>query len=333
MVFKILEKDSNSSKSTSSFDKVATASKDAVGAYHVSTSGASLTGMASGLKSLVERRHSMNEDVVACKPFFIMDWLEDVNQVDLEQAQRMLKTPPKEELSHSQRSRSDYVAPIRHFDSESSLPSRKGLNQRASSGSSFFRKKSISIGIGWNAKGLAKAKKGLWEDALACWENALAIREQVLGNDHIDVANTYNNMGIAYGKLEQSSQAISFLQMALKIRINEHGEKHAQVAATLHNLGNVLQHSGDLDSAIEYFSRAKDVQENMFTHQHVQVARACVAMGHAYFQGKHYEKSHEAFCEALVIFERLKNGEDLAVEVEATRSEIQELEELMYPGN
>lgn len=329
MVFK-MEKNSKSSTSSSSVDKEDAGSKDVFETYAV----ASTAGIASDSESLVERRQTVDEDVVAHKPFFIMDWLEQIDQADLELAQRMLKTPQKEERSGSQSFRSDFVAPTKLFASESSLPSCGESNEHAfsPSDSSFFRRRSISIGIGWNAKGLAKAKKGLWEDALACWENALAIRVQVLGEDHIDVANTYNNMGIAYGKLDQASQAMESLQMALKIRIKEYGEKHAQVAATLHNMGNVLQQSGDLDSAIEYFSRAKDVQENMFTHQHVQVARACVAMGHAFFQGKRYEKSHEAFCEALVIFERLKNGEDLAAEVEATRNEIQELEEMMYPS-
>ena len=331
MVFK-LEKDSKNSNSSSSVDKVATTPKYAAKSSAV-PSVASVPGAASGSKSLVEeRRQTIDEDAVGHKPFFIMDWLEQIDPADLERAQRMLKTPQKENRSSSQNFLSDFVIPAKLFASESSLSSRGGSNAQGLSPTSFFRRRSILMGNGWNAKGLAKAKSGLWEDALACWENALAIRIQVLGEDHIDVANTYNNIGIAHGKLDQPSQAISALQMALKIRMKEHGEKHSEVAATLHNLGNVLQQSGDLEAAVECFARAKDVQENMFTHQHVQVARACVAMGHAFFQGKRYEKSHEAFCEALIIFERLKDGEDLTTEMEATRSEIQEIEELMYPS-
>jgi tetratricopeptide (TPR) repeat protein len=331
MVFK-LEKDSRSSKSSSSVDKVASDPKYATQSNAI-PSTTSETAIVSGLQSqLEESRQTTDGDAVIQKPFFIMDWLEQVDQADLERAQRMLKTPKRESRSNSQNFLSDVVVPTSLFASESSQSSRSGSNEQGLSPTSFFRRRSISMGVGWNAKGLAKAKNGLWEDALACWENALAIRVQILGEDHIDVANTYNNMGIAYGKLDQPSQAISALQMALEIRIKEHGEKHCEVAATLHNMGNILQQSGDLEASIEYFTRAKDVQESMFTHQHVQVARACVAMGHAFFQGKHYEKSHEAFCEALVIFERLRDGEDLASEIEATRNEIQDIEELMYPS-
>ncbi|GAX24437.1 hypothetical protein FisN_4Lh574 [Fistulifera solaris] len=330
MVFK-LEKDLRSSKSSSSVDKVANDPKYAAQSNVVPSATSEMAKLPSLQSQLDESRQTTDGDVVVQKPFFIMDWLEQVDQADLERAQRMLKTPQKKSRSNSQNFLSDFVAPTSLFASESSQSSR-GSNEQGLSPTSFFRRRSISMGVGWNAKGLAKAKNGLWEDALACWENALAIRVQVLGEDHIDVANTYNNMGIAYGKLDQPSQAISALQKALEIRIKEHGEKHSEVAATLHNIGNILQQSGDLEAAIGYFTRAKDVQESIFTHQHVQVARACVAMGHAFFQGKHYEKSHEAFCEALVIFERLRDGEDLAVEIEATRNEIQDIEEMMYPS-
>lgn len=285
------------------------------------------------------------------KPFFIMDWLENIDPAKLAMARRVLKTPKKtsgpQASQEAPSRRAITVQPL--FDSDSSKKEYKSSTiqmaaeatgnskpPRAKPGS-FFRRKSIAIGNAYNAKGLAKAKKGLWEDALACWENALAIRNQVLGKDHIDVANTYNNLGIAYGKLEQQAQAISLLQIALDSRTAYYGtNQHPQVAATLHNIGNVLQQSGELDAAVDYFARAKDIQQDVFSPQHVQVARAGLAMGHAYYQGKNYEKAHEAFCDALIVFESVAGfennagGVDYSVEIEGTRADVQELEELMY---
>ena len=202
-------------------------------------------------------------------------------------------------------------------------------------GNSFFLRRSITIGNGWNAKGLNKAKQGLWEDASACWENALEIRLQVLGEDHIDVANTYNNLGIAYGRLSQPVEALALLQKALDSRTAHYGTaQHPQVAATLHNMANVMQQSGDLDGAIEHFIRARDIHKHVCGAEHVQVARGSLALGHAYFQGDEYEKAHRAFCEALSIFELLTaqdgNSEDYATEIGSTRLDVQELEELMY---
>jgi tetratricopeptide (TPR) repeat protein len=149
---------------------------------------------------------------------------------------------------------------------------------------SSFRKRSIMIGNGWNAKGLSQAQRGRWREALACWENALEIRQQVLGDDHVDTANTYNNIGIALGKLNRVHEAISALQMALEIRTNnmmmtrttitsEHNQQSQQqrqqqerqrhrvqqVAATLHNLANVHQQAGDLKMAMSYLEESIDL--------------------------------------------------------------------------
>ena len=147
---------------------------------------------------------------------------------------------------------------------------------------SSFRKRSIRIGNGWNAKGLRQAQCGLWREALACWENALEIRQQVLGDDHVDTANTYNNIGIALGKLNRVPEAISALQMALEIRTNnmmmrrtttseynqqpqqqqqQERQRHRvqQVAATLHNLANVHQQAGDLKMAMSYLQESIDL--------------------------------------------------------------------------
>jgi tetratricopeptide (TPR) repeat protein len=207
----------------------------------------------------------------------------------------------------------------------------------------YYRRRSVAVGNGWNAKGLAKAKLGKWQDALLCWENALVVRTQVLGDGHLDVANTCNNMGIAHGKLARPQTAIGLLQQALRIRQQHYGTMHhPEVAATLHNIGNVLQQSGDLDAAILYFGRARDLQQDLLGAEHAQVARAGRAMGHAYFQGRRYGEAHRAYCHALAIFERLQEGQqqakkkiqaavdDYTDEIEATRADVQELNRLIH---
>ena len=128
--------------------------------------------------------------------------------------------------------------------------------------SSPFYKKSIAIGNGWNAKGLRKAKQGLWQDALSCWDNALEIRSQLLGDWHLDVANTCNNRGIALGKLGRWETARKSLERALEIQIHVFGcETHDQVASTIHNLANVYHQAGELEGAIRLFCRSKQVQQ------------------------------------------------------------------------
>ena len=42
--------------------------------------------------------------------------------------------------------------------------------------------------------------QGKYDEALAMYEKALSIRLKKLGDDHPDVADTYNNMAVVYKK-------------------------------------------------------------------------------------------------------------------------------------
>ena len=191
-----------------------------------------------------------------------------------------------------------------------------------------FRKRSIAIGNGYNAKGLAKAKKGSWESALACWENALEIRTQVLGETHPDVANTCNNIGIALGKLERYDAAIEVLERALELRAKYYGTReHVEVAATLHNIGNVLHAAQDCAGAIQCFWDAKLLQEQLLGSNHVQVARACVAIGNVYYEALQHEDAREAYYDALQIFSNA-NLPQTHPEVMAIQADLQDIERL-----
>jgi hypothetical protein len=260
------------------------------------------------------------------KPFFIFDWLEQVNPDDLELARRMLQTPKKSSRNISEAR--DSLENVRKELFPSSTPFNS-TSMSPKTGESHFRQRSIAVGNGWNAKGLQKAKKGAWSEALGCWENALEVRTQVLGQIHIDVANTCNNIGIALGKLGRFEEAVSTLHRALDIRTGHYGKEHSEVAATLHNIGNVLHQAGDLEAAIQCFCETKLLQEHLLGPDHVQVARACIAMGHIYYQAEEYKDAREAYLDALSIFERA--GVPLTdVEVRSTRADIIQIDRVLF---
>lgn len=280
----------------------------------------------------------------AKKPFFIMDWLEHVNDQDLELAQQMLRTPQRtsslgKEGSAPSTGSSPPPAGQRQEGARStsrgggayySTPPR--TPQPSSLPQSGFRKRSIAIGNGWNAKGLQKAKLGKWDAALSCWENALEIRVQVLGESHPDVANTCNNMGIALGRVGRADEAMGHLKRALGIRVERYGLRSREVAATLHNMGNVLQQSGNLQAAVECFCETKKLQEQVHGPHHVQVARACVAMGQTYSQAAELADAREAYGDALSIF-RTAGLDETNVEVRNVLEDIAELDMLLSPRN
>jgi tetratricopeptide (TPR) repeat protein len=358
-------------------------------------SSSSATLLPTAAATMVPLQKSSKTTVIP-KPFFVMDWLEELDPKDLELARQILNTPTKKgQQPYYERTKSTptFRLPPQakpHAKSNISLPqlnhkeddsvcrqlypaaipstpnnnnnnnntpelpitdsSRTSISRTTSATSvsttssnaaatpnrneatvakmSPFKKRSIAIGNGWNAKGLHKAKRGSWESALACWENALEIRTQVLGETHPDVANTCNNIGIALGKLGRYDAAIEILERALELRAKHYGTReHVEVAATLHNIGNVLHAAQDCAGAIQCFWDAKLLQEQLLGPNHVQVARACVAIANVYYEAQQFEDAREAYYDALQIFTNAGLS-DRHPEVLAIQHDLREIENI-----
>ena len=196
--------------------------------------------------------------------------------------------------------------------SNSTLRKDSGTPERTKKSKASVYKRSLALGNGWNAKGLQKAKKGLWKDALSCWEMALDIRLQLPPTDsqQLDVANTYNNRGIALSKLGVIPQALTELHQALEIRSSKLGPSHPQVIGTYHNIANVHQQAREYDLALQVFIKAKEAcrcaasSENTTSAgvQILQMARICAAMGHLYNQVGQWVDARDAYQDALELY-------------------------------
>ena len=264
------------------------------------------------------------------KPFFIMDWLDEVDPQDLELARKILQRGGSRSVPSNLQNANHTSFSSSQEGNDRKVPTTP-IHRSASVDSGLvspFKVKSIAIGNGWNAKGLAKAKYGKWEAALLCWENALEIRSQVLGDTHVDVANTHNNMGIALGKLGRYTKAMEHLEYALDIRLDAYGELHPEIATTLHNIGNIFHQSRDWVAAIQCFGDAKRILEQVLGYDHVQVGRACNAIGHVYYEAGQYDDALEAMSDALGIFERAGLLQD-DEEVQITQKDIQDLTSIL----
>lgn len=250
---------------------------------------------------------SVTEPEEPCR-FFVMDWLEQIDDIAMQQAACGLKTPVK-----AGKGCADIKQPflgIRLNNVFPKIPPRHpNSNSVVAAYLSPFKRKSEAIGNGWNAKGLQKAKKGDWGDAVLCWENALEVRQQALGDSHPDVANTLNNMGIALGRLERFDEAMESLNKALQIRTTIYGKLHLEIAATLHNIANVFQQMKDYNGALRCFEEAKRTQEHLLGEDDVLVARTANAIGHLNYECQHFQEACKAYNEARSVFSRAGYGQ------------------------
>ena len=67
---------------------------------------------------------------------------------------------------------------------------------------------------------------GEYNQAKELYEKALTIRKKIFGEDHADVATSYNNLALVYYNLKEYNQAKELHQKALMIRKQIFGEDH-----------------------------------------------------------------------------------------------------------
>ena len=70
---------------------------------------------------------------------------------------------------------------------------------------------------------------GEYNQAKELYEKALTIRKKIFGEDHSDVATSYNNLALVYYNLEEYNQAKELHEKALMIRKQIFGEDHKYV--------------------------------------------------------------------------------------------------------
>ena len=69
-----------------------------------------------------------------------------------------------------------------------------------------------------------------YNPAKELYEKALTNRKKIFGEDHADVATSYNNLAVVYNSLKEYNQAKELALKALRIRKKIFGEDHADVA-------------------------------------------------------------------------------------------------------
>ena len=129
-------------------------------------------------------------------------------------------------------------------------------------------------------------------------EKSLAIKKQIYGEQHGDIARSYNSLGAVYSDLNQYNQAKEYYEKSLAIRKEIYGEHHGDVAASYNNLGNVYSALGQYNQAKEYHAKSLAIRKEIYGEHHGDVATSqnnlgtvCSALGEHEEAKKYYEKS------------------------------------------
>ncbi len=119
------------------------------------------------------------------------------------------------------------------------------------------------------------------KEALARAEQALQITLQVRGENHPNMATSYNNIGAALQDLGRAGEALDSYQKALEIELAAYGENHPNMATSYNNIGAALQDLGRAGEALDSHQKALEIELAAYGENHPHAATSYNNIGGA----------------------------------------------------
>ncbi len=149
-------------------------------------------------------------------------------------------------------------------------------------------------------------------EAEAFYRRALMIREEVLGVDHLDTAQSYYNLGRLYFDQGKHAPAEEHYQRSLEIRERVLSPEHPDVARCLNSLALLYWQWGERDGeAKRLYQRALPIFEATLGAEHPQTAHCWNNLALLYVTQGKFEDAESIHRRVLAIRERILPAEHL----------------------
>lgn len=143
--------------------------------------------------------------------------------------------------------------------------------------------------------GVLHTREEKWTEALSCCEKSYSIRAEVLGKNHLHVAESMYLFGVIKMQLNDLSSAEKDLQNALSIQQQVLGPEHHEVASTLTTLGALEKLQSKLVKSQMHYEKALNIRSKLFGEQHPLTESSLRDLGTVSFTIGHFPKARECF--------------------------------------
>ena len=141
---------------------------------------------------------------------------------------------------------------------------------------------SNEIAMLYNNHGLLLMKNGVYDVALQSLEKAKEIKVVLYGENHVHLANVFNNLGMVNYYLQRNTEAIDYYQKALPLFLKQYGEKNANVSNCYNNMGMSYFAMNDTANAKLYISKAFELRLSLYGESSLPVAESFNNLGSLY---------------------------------------------------
>lgn len=154
----------------------------------------------------------------------------------------------------------------------------------------------FNLGVSLNAKG--SPDKGL-----RCFVKALRISKSKLGDDHLDVADTFEQMAISSKLMMDYNEAIIHFEKSLSIRKNLlAGGGDLKAAAIMQEMGVAYQKESNLESAERAFKESLRLRTSKLGQEDVLVAESMHQLASLYYDQGELASALRYFEDCLRIY-------------------------------
>jgi len=150
---------------------------------------------------------------------------------------------------------------------------------------------------------------GLYKQAAPLLQSALDKRRELYGEQHLEVARTYDSLGEVLTLQAEYAKASEMLRNALEVRRELLGSGHPDVADSLAGLAEVLTQEGEFEEAEPLLREALQIRTTIYGDENLEVAQSTERVGLNLFDQGDLDAAEPYLRRAIDIRRRLARGE------------------------
>jgi tetratricopeptide (TPR) repeat protein len=151
--------------------------------------------------------------------------------------------------------------------------------------------------------------QGLYALAEPWLEQCVSVVKIHLGEEHPDVATSYNNLAALYHDQGRYSEAEPLYIKALELRQKLSGQEHPSVATSYNNLAGLYHDQGRYSEAEPLYIKALELRQKLSGQEHPSVATSYNNLAGLYHDQGRYSEAEPLYIKALELFQ-MQFGEE-----------------------
>jgi serine/threonine protein kinase/tetratricopeptide (TPR) repeat protein len=161
-----------------------------------------------------------------------------------------------------------------------------------------------NVGLVHGAQGRFEKSDALLRTAEQELRRVLELRQQLLPEDHEDIATSLNNLACVLRDQGRLAEAESMCQDALTRRRRQLGDEHPATVTSLDNMASILLAQGRLAAAETGFQMALGMRRKRFGEEHPAVAQSLNDLAEVWRQQGKLAEAEDGFQHALALRRR-----------------------------